>query len=125
MVLSDCSITVIEENDEKEKRDIDENEGLIKINLAGKEVNIKEDIFLINDPVQDSIDTFKNMLIDAIDELKHEINFLRNEMEEKNLFIRTLLIRDANENINPFDSMNYVNKTTHEVLHEVETTSTN
>lgn len=46
-------------------------------------------------PVRDTIETFKNALLNTIDELKDTIQFLKNELVEKNLLIRALTFRDA------------------------------
>ena len=47
--------------------------------------------------VMNSIETFKFALMITIEKLNTTIDFLKNELEEKNLHIRTLLLRDAND----------------------------
>ena len=44
-----------------------------------------------------SIDTFKSASMITIEKRNTTIDFLKNELEEKNLHIRTLLLRDAND----------------------------
>ena len=44
-----------------------------------------------------SVETFKPALMITIEKLNTTIDFLKNELEEKNLHIRTLLLRDAND----------------------------
>ena len=46
-----------------------------------------------NNLMDESINTFKN--IDSIDQLKSTIEFLKEEIQERNLLINTLLLRNA------------------------------
>ena len=54
-------------------------------------------ILVEKDLVMNSIETFKSALMITIEKLNTMIEFLKNELEEKNLHIRTLLLRDAND----------------------------
>ena len=58
-----------------------------------------QDIPLIgeNDMMFDTITHFKDALMATIEELKATIKFLKNELEERNIHIRTLLLLDAND----------------------------
>ena len=59
---------------------------------------IKEDIPLVKDGITtESIILFKDALLSTVSKLNEMVDFLKNELEEKNLFIRTLLLRDAND----------------------------
>ena len=51
----------------------------------------------VEDTTTGSIEGFKDALIFMITELKDTIQFLRNELEEKNFLVRTLLLRNAND----------------------------
>ena len=54
-------------------------------------------ILVEKDFVMNSIEIFKSALMITIEKLNTMIDFLKNELEEKNLHIRTLLLRDAND----------------------------
>ena len=54
----------------------------------------------VEDTTTGSIEAFKDALIFTITELKDTIQFLRNELEEKNFLVRTLLLRNTNDRIN-------------------------
>ena len=45
----------------------------------------------------ESITRFKDALLSTVSKLNEMIDFLKNELEVKNLFIRTLLLRDGND----------------------------
>ena len=63
-------------------------------------MNLTEEIPIVietNDFVSESITAFKNALIQRFRKLDDIIDFLKNELEEKILLIRTLLLRDAND----------------------------
>ena len=84
--------TDIEFNEENE------DEELFYVDLCGKQMLIKEDIPLVKDDITtESIILFKDALLSTISKLNEMVDFLKNELEEKNLFIRTLLLRDAND----------------------------
>ena len=50
-----------------------------------------------NDMMFDTITHFKDALMATIEELKAIIKFLKNELKERNIHIRTLLLWDAND----------------------------
>ena len=47
------------------------------------------------DVATESINLFKEVLLSTITKLNESIDFLKNELEERNLLIRTLLLREA------------------------------
>ena len=49
--------------------------------------------------------TFKNIVIDSIDQLKSTIEFLKEEIQEENLLINTLLLRNANDSGDMIDAV--------------------
>ena len=57
-----------------------------------------EDMPLMEDNTitMECVETFKNVLSSTIDKLYKTIGFLQNEIEEKNLFIKTLIFSNAN-----------------------------
>ena len=78
----------------------EENEDyeLFYVDLCGKQMFIKEDIPLVKDGITtESIILLKDALLSTVSKLNEMVDFLKNELEEKNLFIRTLLLRDAND----------------------------
>ena len=74
-------------------------ETLTKVELPNTKISISQDMPLDieNDMMSETIVYYKNALIATIDELKCTIEFLKNELEEKNLHIRSLLLWDAND----------------------------
>lgn len=109
----------MEQHDEKENGDND----LIYVNIDGMKIDVKEKLFVVenSDYVGESIELFKNALLDTISELKDVTNFLKSEIEEKNLFIRTLLLRDANEN----NHFHLRRSSANQYINDMETTSNN
>ena len=47
--------------------------------------------------MSDSINSFKAALMLTIEKLRATIDFLQNELKERNLHLRTVLLRDAND----------------------------
>ena len=81
-----------------------ETEDLITVKLHDTKVNIEEDISisLQSDTVSEIMNTFRttvlaNALISSLDKLYATIDFLRAEIEEKNIIIKTLTSQDAND----------------------------
>ena len=72
-----------------------------------------------NDHVRESIDTFKNVVLDTIEELRDAMEFLKKEIEGKNLFIR--ILRDANEDIDQLD----VSRRNKQYTHSLSRSSSN
>ena len=58
---------------------------------------VEHDLVVGENIIGGSINSLKNALMQTIDKLSATIDFLQNELEERNLHIRTLLLRDANE----------------------------
>ena len=78
--------------------EVNEGRHLMYVDVCGKEVNTMEDVPLINEDLTiESINSFKNALLSTITKLNDTIDFLKNELEEKNLLIRALSLRDAND----------------------------
>ena len=50
-----------------------------------------------SDILTESVNTFKSAVMLRIEKLNSTIDFLKNELEERNFHIRTLLLRDAND----------------------------
>ena len=63
--------------------------------IRGKQINYSEELFIVEkkDSTEGSIDAFKNIVLDSINQLKHTIEFLQEELREKNLLVNTLLLR--------------------------------
>ena len=81
-----------------------ETEDLITVKLHDTKVNIEEDISisLQSDTVSEIMNTFRttvlaNALISSLEKLYATIDFLRAEIEEKNIIIKTLTSQDAND----------------------------
>ena len=110
----------MEQHDGKENNDTE----LIYVNIHGMKVDVNEKFVIVenNDHVVESIESFKNALLDTIKQLKDIITFLKDDIEEKNLFIRTLLLRDANED-NHFHLLR--RSSSNQSINDVETTSNN
>lgn len=91
----------MEPSEESEESDYvyESDENLIKVDLANNKIDILEEVPLIieNDLMSETILIFKNALMLTIEELHSTITFLKNELEERNLHIRTLLLKDAND----------------------------
>ena len=78
---------------------IDEEE-LINVNILNRDINILEWLPYISevaDMTPESRISFKNELLSTLTRLYDMIDFLKRELEEKNLLVRTLLFRDAND----------------------------
>ena len=62
-------------------------------------ISFTEEIPIISgsDILTESVNTFKSALMLTIEKLNSTIDFLKNELEERNFHIRTLLLRDAND----------------------------
>ena len=78
-----------------------ETEDLMTVKLHDTKVNIEEDISisLQSDTVSEIMNTFRttvlaNALISSLDKLYATIDFLRAEIEEKNIIIKTLTSQD-------------------------------
>ena len=65
----------------------------------GKKLDYSEEMPIIEERIftGESIVTFKNSVIDSIDQLESTIEFLKEKIQEKNLLINTLLLRNAND----------------------------
>ena len=65
----------------------------------GKKFDYSEEMPIIEERIftGESIVTFKNIVIDSIDQLESTIEFLKEKIQEKNLLINTLLLRNAND----------------------------
>ena len=79
-------------NDRNKLNTSDSVNASIKINSMDEIPIIIEDELMSN-----SVKIFKTALMSTIDKLYDTIDFLRNELEERKLHIRTLLLRDAND----------------------------
>ena len=76
---------------------IDEDR-LFFISDVNKYIDIADELPIKHeDLLKDSIDAFKESLKSTINKLYEEIDFLKSEIEEKNLMIRALIFRDAND----------------------------
>ena len=103
-------------------------EELVFVSLLDENMDIQDAIDVITD-IQDAIDvltegssinTFKDQLISTVKKLYEIIDFLKDELEEKNLLVRTLLLREANDdNLVDESLVRDMNKT----IQIVETTS--
>ena len=60
-------------------------------------ITVEGDLLVEESIVETSIHSFKTALMQTIEKLNTTIDFLKNELEEKNLHIRALLFRDAND----------------------------
>ena len=70
-----------------------EGDVLTYVDLCGKQVNICEDTPLVTGSITtDSINVFKDVILSTIAKLKDTIDFLKKELEEKKLLIRTLVL---------------------------------
>ena len=67
---------------------------------------MEDTLLVIENVTTRSINLFKEVLLAINTKLDDTTDFLKYELEEKNLFIRTLLLRDAN------DELMYVFETT-------------
>ena len=77
-----------------------DQEELIKVNLLNRDINILDELPYISevaDMTPESRISFKNELLSTITRLYDMIDFLQRELDEKNLLVRTLLLRDAND----------------------------
>ena len=82
-------------NDRNKLNTSDSVNASIKINSMDEIPIIIEDELMPN-----CVKIFKTALMSTIEKLYDTIDFLRNELEERNLHIRTLLLRDANDGRN-------------------------
>ena len=71
---------------------------LTKVDIPNFNLDISGEIPLVveNDDITESINAFKDSLLLTITKLSNTIDFLKRELEEKNLLVRTLLLREAN-----------------------------
>ena len=76
-------------------------EDIIYVDCWGKHINYSEELFIVEkkDSNVESIDAFKNIVLDSINHLKHTIEFLQKELREKNLLVYSLLLRNANDTV--------------------------
>ena len=76
-------ITIEEEELDESERDI------VYVDCCGKNINSMEEIpvAIERDIMGKSIDSFRNIILDTINQLKSTIEFLENEITEKNLLI--------------------------------------
>ena len=73
------------------------NKKLVYITSVNKHINILEDLPLREDNTTiECVETFKNALSATIDKLYQTIDFLPNEIDEKNLLINALIFSNAN-----------------------------
>ena len=69
------------------------NDDLFIIDASGKEVKVNEEININVEPKLDfCMDNYKDALLAS---LYSQLDFLKNELDEKNLLIRTLIIKEA------------------------------
>ena len=100
-----------------------EDDKLFYVDLCGKQMFIKEYIPLVKDDITtESIILFKDALLSTVSKLNEiceMVDSLKNELEEKNLFIRTLLMRDANDtdmiNIGLLNKSNIIQTTSNDL----------
>ena len=78
---------------------------IIYVNCYCEKLDYSEDLSIIeeNNLTERSIDAFKDIVIDTIDQLKITIEFLKEEIQEKNVLINTLLLRNANDSSDKVD----------------------
>ena len=74
-----------------EFNEVNEVDELFYVDLCGNIPLVKDDI------TTESIILFKDALLSTVSKWNEMVEFLKNELEEKNLFIRTLLLRYAND----------------------------
>ena len=80
---------------------------IIYVNSYGKNLDYSEELFIIeenNNLTEESIDTFNDIVIDSINQLKNTIVFLREEIQEENLSINSLLLRNLNGSCDKVDA---------------------
>ena len=73
---------------------------LTKVDIPNFNLDISGEIPLVveNDDITiESINAFKDALLLTITKLSDTIDFLKRELEEKNLLVRTLLLKEAND----------------------------
>ena len=101
-----------------------EEDSLIYLDTINKYVNVSEDIAVKdNDCDFEMLTEFiKNTLSSTIDKLYETIEFLKNEVEEKNLLIKALLIKDGYANSSRISMELLVEPQS--CIDDVETTST-
>ena len=77
-------ITIEEEELDESERDI------VYVDCCGKNFNSMEEIpvTIERDIMGESIDSFRNIILDTINQLKSTIDFLENEITGKNLLIK-------------------------------------
>ena len=96
-------------------------EELVFVSLLDENMDIQDAIDVITeDSSLLTTNTFKDQLISTVKKLYEIIDFLKDELEEKNLLARTLLLREANDdNLVDESLVRDMNKT----IQIVETTS--
>ena len=72
--------------------------GNIFISDINECINITEELPISHEDIlHDSIKAFKESLVSTINKLDEQIDFMKSEIEEKNLIIRALTFREAND----------------------------
>ena len=101
-----------------------EKDNLIYLDTIHEHVNVAEDIAIVDNGSEfEMLTTFiKNTLSSTIDKLYETIEFLKNEVEEKNLLIKALLIKDGGANNSRISMELLVEPQSYNA--DVETTST-
>ena len=87
----------MESDGKKNLNGYNEDEDLVYVGMCGKQVEIIKEIPIISEDVTtQTIEVFKDALMITIASLNKTIDFLQGELEEKNLLVRTLMLRNAN-----------------------------
>ena len=73
-----------------------ENEELIYITSVNKHINFLDLPLMEGNTAIECVETFKNALSATINKLYQTIDFLHNEIDEKNLLIKALIFSNAN-----------------------------
>ena len=74
------------------------DDDIINVNCNGKIIEYSEELPIIQEDniMEEPINTFKDIIMVSINEMKSTIEFLKEEIQEKNLLINTLF-KDAND----------------------------
>ena len=76
---------------------VEQNQELIYVSLLDKNTSIQDEIDILKeDPSSLTVNAFKDQMVSTVVKLYEIIDFLKKELEEKNLLLRTLLLREAN-----------------------------
>ena len=71
----------------------------VYVDCCDKDINCMEEIPVVVewDITRTSIDAFREIIMDTVNQLESTSDFLKNEIVERNLLINTLILRNAND----------------------------